>query len=120
MQKKWRDWVSIQTTANQLEKEIRASEEFAALQKAYAAVEADRNAKQLFDQFRQFQLQIQQKQQTGQPITQQEAQQAQQQLQILQHQPLISQLMAAEQRMGQLIESVNQIITKPLRDLYQI
>lgn len=112
--------MSIQNTANQLEQEIRASQEFAALQRAYAAVQADRNAKQLFDQFRQFQLQLQQKQQTGQPITQQEAQQAQMQLQMIQQQPLISQLMAAEQRMGQLIDSINQIITRPLKDLYQM
>ncbi len=111
--------MSIQDTAQLMEKEIRSSEEYQSLQKAYAAVNADQSAKQMFDSFRQVQLQLQQKQQSGQQITQQEAEQAQQQLQLLQQQPLISQLMMAEQRMSQVIENINQIITQPLLDLYQ-
>lgn len=111
--------MSIQDNAYELEKAIRSSEEYEELKKAYAAVENDGSAKQMFDSFRQVQLQLQQKQQAGQQITQEEAQNAQSQLQLLQQQPLISQLMACEQRMSQVIESINQVITKPLMELYQ-
>lgn len=112
--------MSILDNAYELEKAIRSSEEYDSLKKAYAAVENDPSAKQMFDSFRQVQLQLQQKQQSGQPITQEEAQNAQNQLQLLQQQPIISQLMAAEQRMSQVIEEINQTITKPLMDLYQV
>ncbi|WEG12053.1 YlbF family regulator [Pullulanibacillus sp. KACC 23026] len=111
--------MNLQEQAHELEKSIRVSDEFTSLKKAYQAVESDPDAKRMFDSFRQFQLQLQQKQQMGQPITQQEAQNAQSQLQMLQQQPLISQLMAHEQRMSQIIEEINMIITKPLMDLYQ-
>jgi len=111
--------VSIIDTANELEKQIRQSQEYSALKKAYQEVERNQQAKRLFDSFKQVQLQLQQKQQLGQPLSQADAQAVQSQLQLIQGNPLIAQLMLREQQMGRIIEQINQIITKPLQELYQ-
>lgn len=115
----WRDFVSLQDTAYELEKLIRQSQEYSALKKAYQDVEQNPEAKRLFDSFKQVQLRLQQKQQLGQPLTQADAQSVQNQLQMIQGNPLIATLMLREQQMGRIIEQINQIITKPLQDLYQ-
>ncbi|HSU79861.1 MAG TPA: YlbF family regulator [Candidatus Angelobacter sp.] len=111
--------MSIIDTANELEKQIRQSQEYSALKKAYQEVERNQQAKRLFDSFKQVQLQLQQKQQLGQPLSQADAQAVQGQLQLIQGNPLIAQLMLREQQMGRIIEQINQIITKPLQELYQ-
>lgn len=111
--------MSIIDTANELEKQIRQSQEYSALKKAYQEVERNQQAKRLFDSFKQVQLQLQQKQQLGQPLSQADAQAVQSQLQLIQGNPLIAQLMLREQQMGRIIEQINQIITKPLQELYQ-
>lgn len=111
--------MSLQDTAYELEKLIRNSQEYSALKKAYQDVERNPEAKRLFDSFKQVQLRLQQKQQMGQPLTQQDAQAVQNQLQMIQGNPLIGQLMMREQQMGAVIEKINQIITKPLQELYQ-
>jgi cell fate (sporulation/competence/biofilm development) regulator YlbF (YheA/YmcA/DUF963 family) len=111
--------VSLQDTAYELEKLIRQSQEYSALKKAYQEVERNPDAKRLFDSFKQVQLQLQQKQQLGQPLTQADAQAVQNQLQFIQGNQLIAQLMLREQQMGRVIDQINQIITKPLQELYQ-
>ncbi|MFC7391661.1 YlbF family regulator [Scopulibacillus cellulosilyticus] len=109
---------NLHDIAYDLEKAIRDSDEYQTLTNAYKAVNADDVAKKMFDNFRQLQLTLQQKQMTGEQITEEEAQKAQQQVQLIQQHEAISNLMAAEQRMSMLITDLNKIITKPLEDIY--
>lgn len=104
--------------ANELEKAIRESAEYRTLRKAYEAVNADPQAKQMFENFRRIQLNLQKKQMMGEPITDEEGKKAEQSLQIIGSYPAIAALMAAEQRMSLLITDLNRIITKPLEELY--
>lgn len=62
--------------------------------------------------------QLQQKQMSGEEITQEEVEQAQKTVALVQQHELISQLMEAEQRMSMLIGELNKIIMKPLEELY--
>ncbi len=81
-------------------------------------IEADEIAKKMLDNFRNLQLDLQQKQMQGIQISEEEAQQAQQQFEIVQQHELISKLMEAEQRLSVIIGDVNKIITEPLEEIY--
>ncbi|MFZ3589822.1 YlbF family regulator [Bacillus sp. DJP31] len=104
--------------AYELEKAVRESNEYQTLKKLYDDVNSDKMAKQLFDQFRDLQMDIQQKQMSGIEITQEEMEHAQQQVALVQKHELIAKLMEAEQRMSMVIGELNRIIMKPLDDLY--
>lgn len=109
---------NLYDVAYDLEKAVRNSEEYQTLQKAFVEVNEDEIAKKMFDNFREIQITLQQKQMSGQEITEEEATQAQQQVEIVQQHEGISRLMEAEQRMSMMITEMNKIITKPLEDLY--
>ncbi|NGP43894.1 YlbF family regulator [Bacillaceae bacterium SIJ1] len=104
--------------AYNLEKAIRGSEEFQKLSELYEQLQADEMAKKLFDNFRQVQMDLQQKQMQGEEITQEDIEQAQKQAQLVQQHDLISKVMEVEQRLSQSLTDINKIIMKPLEELY--
>lgn len=110
--------VNLYDAAYDLEKAIRQSDEYTRLTKMYDAVYADATARKMFEDFRDLQLKLQEKQMTGQEITQQEVDQAQQTVGIVQQNLKIAQLMEAEQQMSRVIADLNQLIMKPLEELY--
>jgi cell fate (sporulation/competence/biofilm development) regulator YlbF (YheA/YmcA/DUF963 family) len=110
--------VNLYDAAHELEKMIRQSDEYKQLMQAYAEVNADEAAKNMFDNFRKIQMNLQQKQMMGQDITQQEVEQAQKTVALVQQNVKISRLMQAEQRMSMVIGELNQVIMKPLEELY--
>jgi cell fate (sporulation/competence/biofilm development) regulator YlbF (YheA/YmcA/DUF963 family) len=110
--------VNLYDAAYALEKAIRQSDEYKQLQQIYHEVNADPAAKNMFDQFRQIQMNLQQKQMMGQEISEQEVQQAQSTVSVVQQNEKIARLMQAEQRMSMIIGELNQLIMKPLEELY--
>jgi cell fate (sporulation/competence/biofilm development) regulator YlbF (YheA/YmcA/DUF963 family) len=110
--------VNLHDAAYALEKAIRQSDEYKLLQQMYNEVNADPAAKNMFDHFRQIQMTLQQKQMMGQEISEQEVQQAQSTVALVQQNEKISKLMQAEQRMSMIIGELNQVIMKPLEELY--
>jgi cell fate (sporulation/competence/biofilm development) regulator YlbF (YheA/YmcA/DUF963 family) len=112
--------INLYDAAYELEKVLRQSDEYKHLAQAYADVNADPAAKGMFDNFRQVQMNLQQKQMMGQEISQQEVEQAQKTVALVQQNPKISNLMQAEQRMSMVIGELNKVIMKPLEDLYGV
>src|SRR5690554_4224936 len=110
---------SIQEKAVQLEQDIKETEEFNRLKSAFTAVQKNEEASQLFNEFRQVQQVFQQKQMMGQEITEEEAQQAQQVSVSIQENNYISELLEAEKNLGQMIDEINQVVLRPVRELYQ-
>ncbi|KXZ20799.1 hypothetical protein AXI59_06735 [Bacillus nakamurai] len=110
--------VNFYDAAYDLEKALRNSEEYSRLKGLYDQVNTDDSAKRMFDNFRNVQLNLQQKQMSGEEITQEEVEQAQKTVALVQQHETISQLMEAEQRMSMLIGELNKIIMKPLEELY--
>ncbi|MTH54613.1 hypothetical protein GKZ89_14510 [Bacillus mangrovi] len=104
--------------ANGLEKALRESTEYKELVALYEQVNADESAKNMFDNFRDIQLKLQQKQMAGQEITQEEVDHAQKSVALVQQHETIARLMEAEQRMSMIIAELNKIIMKPLEELY--
>lgn len=104
--------------AGQLEQALRESDEFQGLKKAYDAVMGDPAAKQMFESFRDTQLQLQEKHMQGQEISEEEVEKARQVVETVQQHEGISKLMEEEQRLNNVINEISQIITKPLEQLY--
>ncbi|MGA9289591.1 MAG: YlbF family regulator [Anaerobacillus sp.] len=109
---------NLYDVAYELEGAMREHEDYTKLKELYDQVNQDEVSKKLFDNFRNMQMELQQKQMTGEQITEEEAQKAQQQVELVQQHEVISQLMQQEQRMSQVIQDINKIVTKPLEDLY--
>ncbi|WP_407272888.1 YlbF family regulator [Radiobacillus sp. PE A8.2] len=109
---------NIYDSAYDLEKAIRESEEFTELKQAYETVMGDESTKQMFNNFRTTQIELQQKQMQGQEITEEEVEKAKSVVELVQQNPDISKLMEQEQRLNTLINDVSRIITKPLEELY--
>lgn len=101
-----------------LQKAITENPDFQALKASYATVQADPQAKVLFEQFRNVQLELQQKMMQGQQITEEDNAKAQQIVMQVQQNQKIAQLMQAEQRVNVFIGDLNKIVLKPLEDLY--
>ncbi|SFB83328.1 Cell fate regulator YlbF, YheA/YmcA/DUF963 family (controls sporulation, competence, biofilm development) [Alkalibacterium subtropicum] len=111
--------VNIYDTANQLEQDLRKTDEFQKLDAAFKAVKEDEEANQVFNEFREIQQMIQQKQMSGQQISEEEAQQAQEVSNKISENELITNLLEAEKSVGQMIDDINQTVLKPVRELYQ-
>lgn len=105
-------------SAYELEKAIRESDEFHSLKDKFEAVMNDSSAKKLFDEFRDTQMALQEKQMQNQAISEEEVEQARAVVEQVQQHQDIAALMEAEQRLNQVINDLSRIITKPLEELY--
>jgi len=110
---------NVYDVAYDMEKAIRESDEFKRLKTAYEAVMGDAAAKGMFENFRDTQLALQEKQMTGQEITEEEVEKAKQVVELVQQHTAISTLMEEEQRLNMVIGEISRIITKPLEELYE-
>jgi|SRR5690625_3330603 len=109
---------NIYDSAYDLEKAIRNSNEYKDLKAAFESVMNDESAKQMFEGFRNSQLELQEKQMQGEEITQDEIEKAQKQFEVVQQHTAISKLMEQEQRLNTVISDISKIISQPLDDLY--
>ena len=81
-------------------------------------IKENEESKKLFDEFRETQMSFQQKQMQGEEIPEEDLQKAQEQAQAIEKDENISELMNAEQKMSQVFQEINQIIVKPLDEIY--
>lgn len=109
---------NIYDYAYSLEKAIRESTEFQSLKSAYEAVMNDPESKQMFESFRDTQLNLQEKQMQGLDITEEEVEKARNVVELVQDNPTIAKLMEEEQRLNVIIGDISSIITKPLEEVY--
>jgi len=109
---------NIYDYAYDLEKAIRRSEEYQALKEAYKKVMNDAGSKQMFEDFRQFQSDLQTKQMQGEQISEEELKNAQKRFEVIQQNPAIAQLFALEERMNVVLADVSEIVSKPLDEVY--
>ncbi len=108
----------VHDSAHILGSAIRESKEFIELKTAYDTVMGDPEAKEMFDNFRNIQLDFQEKQIQGLDITEEEIAEAQKVVELVQKHEDISKLMEAEQTLNGIINEVSRIITMPLEELY--
>nr|WP_263312888.1 YlbF family regulator [Mammaliicoccus sp. Marseille-Q6498] len=110
--------INIYDKANELEQGLRESKEYNKIKEQYEKVNANPETKNLFDEFREIQLELQNKQMQGEEISEVDIARAQKSAQEIEQNETIAELMQAEQAMSQLIQDINRVIMKPLEDIY--
>lgn len=110
---------NLYDVAYQLEKAIRASNEYKDLQVAYTELNNDVVSKKMFEDFRNMQMKMQEKQMMGEEIPEDDVVQASIMIADVQKNDKISKLLQVEERMGMIMTEMNQIMIKPLEELYQ-
>ena len=111
---------NVYDQANALESALRQSDEFLQMQDLYKKVNEDETSRKLFDEFRELQMTLQQKQMQGEELLEDDIQKAQSSAQEIENDENIKGLMEAEQKMSQLIQDLNRVIMKPIEELYEI
>ena len=110
---------NLYDTANQLERELRQSEEFSAVKSAFEAVQQSEEAKALFEEFRDMNGKFLQKQMNGEELTEEDTTYANDLYQKASSNEAIQTLMQAEQRLNVMMQDINRILTTSLQELYQ-
>ena len=110
---------NIYDTANQLERELRESEQFQDLKGSFDRLKANEEAYALFKAFQELPQSLQQKMMAGEEMTEEEAQKAQELSQKIQQDGIVSDLMQKEQAFSLVANDLNRIIMGPVRDLYE-
>lgn len=110
---------NLYDTANQLERELRQSEEFTAVKEAFEAVQQSEEAKALFEEFRDMNGKFLQKQMNGEELTEEDTTYANDLYQKASSNEAIQTLMQAEQRLNTVMQDINRILTTSLQELYQ-
>lgn len=111
--------INVYDDINRLETTLRKTEQFAAVQQAIEEVKKDEEALVLFKNFREIQLELQQKQMSGEDISTEELEKAQQTAQLAQQNSKILAMLQAEMNLSGIIEEVNRVLMKPVQQLYE-
>ncbi len=109
---------NIYDTANQLETEIRGSQQFSDLKESFDRLKQNEEAYNLFKEFQGLQQSLHKKMMAGEEISEEDAAAAQEMTGKIQNEELIGQLMQREQAFSTVLDDLNRIITGPIRELY--
>lgn len=111
--------VNIYDTANQLERDLRETQQYLDLKEAYKAIKEDEEANAVLTEFQGMQQTVYMKQQTGQEVTEEEIADAQAASDKMMNNDLAVELMDKEKALNQVIQDINQIIMKPIQEIYE-
>lgn len=111
--------VNIYDTINQLEKELRETDEYKKLEAAHQAIVADPEAKEIFEIFRKNQQNLQSKQQAGEEITEDDFKQFQDLSAQMAGNERTKKFIDAERNVHQIFLDVNRTLEKPILKFYQ-
>ncbi|WP_340007962.1 YlbF family regulator [Paenibacillus sp. FSL K6-0276] len=110
--------MSIHDKAHELAKAIKESSEVADIRNSMKLVETDPEAKAMLDNFRNGQMELQQRMMSGEMPPQEEMEKMEKLFEVLNLNLGIRRLFDAERRLSVVIEDVNKIITDSLSQLY--
>jgi cell fate (sporulation/competence/biofilm development) regulator YlbF (YheA/YmcA/DUF963 family) len=110
--------INIYDSVNQVQADIRETEQFKALSAAFQAVQADAQASGTFKRFQAAQADINATMQSGQEPSEDQVKAWQEIAGEMEGIEVLKSLMQAEQAMNALLIEVNDIITKPISDMY--
>src|SRR5699024_12318219 len=103
--------------ANALESALRQSEEFQNMKEFYGKVNENPESKALFDEFREIQMNLQQKQMQGEEIQEEEVQKAQKSAEDIEKDEKIKSKKEADQKKSNLIHDHNIVIMNLIEDI---
>lgn len=111
--------VNIYDTINQLERELKETDEFKHLEEAYESVMADEQAKEIWQNFQDYQRTLQQKQRAGEEMTPEDFQEFQKLSAEMAGNELTANFIEAERGLYQIFTDVNRALEKPILKFYQ-
>lgn len=111
--------VNIYDTANQMATELAEVEQVKELSAVFEKLRADQKAYDVFNEVQNLQFELQQKQASGEEITEEDIKKMQGYTEEFGKYPVINELMDSEKKINDLINELNQIITKPIAEIYQ-
>ena len=110
--------VNIYDNANEMAQVLKTTKQYTAWQTAFDAIQADAEAKALFDQFQAIQMAVQQMMQTQQQPDAEQEKTWNDVAAKVQENETITALLTAEQALNTLLTELNDIVTKPVADAY--
>ena len=110
--------VNIYDTANELSRQLRETQEYQGLKKAFEALKADSDTFDTFKKFQQAQADAQHKQMTGQQPTDDEIKNIQNLVKEVSGKKVVQDLMNQERQVDSMLQQLNKTITSPIQDLY--
>lgn len=110
--------MNIYDKAHDLAKALKESKEVEEIMASMKLIEADPEAKQMLDDFRQRQMEVQQRMMSGDMPAQEEMEKMEKLFEVLSLNLNIRRLFDAERRLSVIIEDVNKIISDSLQHLY--
>lgn len=110
--------MNIYDKANDLAKAMKESQEVQEITSAIKLIEADPESKQMLDNFRERQMEVQQRMMSGDMPSQEEMEKMEKLFEVLSLNLNIRRLFDAERRLSIIIEDVNKIISDSLQHLY--
>ncbi|MGX7199820.1 YlbF family regulator [Enterococcus nangangensis] len=109
---------NIYDTAHQLERELRDTPEFKTLKEAHEKVTANKESNELFEEFRAFQMMLQEKQMTGAQFSDEDISRGNDLSTRVQADELIAGMMEKERAFSIIVNDLNGIIMAPVSELY--
>jgi cell fate (sporulation/competence/biofilm development) regulator YlbF (YheA/YmcA/DUF963 family) len=109
--------MNVYDKAYELAKAIKDSSEYAACRQAAQEINADIESKRMMDDFRNRQVEMQQKMMNGETPSPEEMDKMQKLFEVLNLNTKISRMFEAERRLGVIVEDINRIIMEPLKDV---
>lgn len=110
--------INIYDTINQLEKELQLTDEYKKLEESHQAVMADKEAKEIWDTFRQYQRTLQEKQRVGEEMSPEDLEKFQDLSTRMADNSLTMAFIAAERNVHQIFLDVNRALEKPILKFY--
>lgn len=110
---------NIYDTINQLEKDVYETSQYQELQSAYEKMTNDEEAVKIWKEFQEVQKLIQEKQQTAEQLTAEEAETIQRISEKMTNNEITSRFINAERALHQVYIDVNRALEKPIQKFYQ-
>ncbi|WP_158077234.1 YlbF family regulator [Caenibacillus caldisaponilyticus] len=104
--------------ANELEKAVRSSGEYLSLKAAFQAMLEDAAARRLYETFQRVQADVEARGRKGDRFSEEDVRDIRDKWERMLEHPKIASLIAAEQRLGDVLNDVHRRMNRPLEELY--
>lgn len=111
--------MNVYDKAYELAKALKESGDYRDTLEATRKVDADPEAKRMLDDFRQRQMEIQQRMMSGDMPPKEEMEKLEKIFEVINMNPEVRKLFDAERRLSVIMEDVQKIISEPLREIFQ-
>lgn len=112
--------VNIYDSVNQVASDLPQTQQFMAVQNAFATLKQDQVAFSMYKEFSELQEVLRNAQLNGQQPKEEDVKKLQELAKKMNDMDAVKNLMAAEQSLNQLLNDINSIIIKPINDVYDL